>query len=76
MKYIDGIKETGGNKAVNLIIRVFKTGKHIPITYYKPLIICDDHLSKTTFLPELEDFDNLEWIDGQPYELIIIGGNR
>lgn len=62
MKYIDGIKETGGNKAVNLIIRVFKTGKHIDIIYYKSVTI-----------GYLDNTDNLKWIDGQPYELIVLG---
>lgn len=50
--------------------------KHIDITYYKPLTICFKDDMKTYFLPELEDFDNLDWIDGQPYEIIIIGGNK
>lgn len=67
MKYIDGIKTP-----ILLIPKV----KHIPITYYKPLIICDDHLSKTTLLPELEDFDNLRWVDGQLYELITLNGSK
>jgi hypothetical protein len=56
MKYIDGIKTP-----ILLIPKV----KHIPITYYKPLIICDDHLSICK--------GELKWVDGQPYELIIIG---
>jgi hypothetical protein len=79
MKYIDGIKETGGNRAINLIIRVFKDKRHIPITYYKPLDIIAEHYDKdidryTFGYDDLTNEDNLKWIDGQPYELIILKG--
>ena len=47
-------------------------GKRIPITYYKrldSLVVfgrtSDYHILNT---------DNLKWIDGQPYELIVLNG--
>jgi hypothetical protein len=77
MKYIDGIKETNtkmvfryyaklADESFNNLLRTyFHPVKHIPIKYYKPLVICDDHLSICK--------GELKWIDGQPYEIIILG---
>ena len=75
MKYIDGIKDDKLNMSyfarsmfgimdscMRLTIRPVE---HIPIIYYKPLTICDDHLSICK--------GELKWIDGQPYELIVLG---
>ena len=44
--------------------------KHIPITYYKPLHILHWGFYDPDF-DDLQNEDNLKWIDGQPYELII-----
>jgi hypothetical protein len=56
MKYIDGIKTP---------FPLDRIKKHIKIIYYKPLIICDDHLSICK--------GELKWVDGQPYEIIVLG---
>lgn len=73
MKYLDGIKNDKismsyfarsmfgiMDSCMRLTIRPVK---HIDIIYYKPVTI-----------GYLDNTDNLKWIDGQPYELIILKG--
>lgn len=80
MKYLDGIKNDKismsyfarsmfgiMDSCMRLTIRPVK---HIDIIYYKPLG------TKLSCLAGLTNSDNLKWIDGQPYELITIGGNK
>lgn len=48
--------------------------KHrIPITYYKPLTLYPKN-GGSWLLQDMDNLDNLKWIDGQPYELIVLNG--
>lgn len=85
MKYIDGIKNDKTSKSwfgkmfanaeqscMRLTIRPVK---HIPITYYKPLTLYPKN-GGSWLLADMDNIDNLKWIDGQPYELIIKGEDK
>lgn len=63
MKYIDGIKTP---------FPLDRIKKHIKIIYYKPVTIT--YINNFT-VTDICNYDNLKWVDGQPYELIVLGND-
>lgn len=53
--------------------RVTNNKKRIPVTYYKPLTLYPKN-GGSMLLADMDNMDNLKWVDGKPYELITLGG--